>query len=1372
MTPKADQGERKVRFSGKREQRSQFLPLLSLSLLFLYLLLGVLGLFVHGLDFFIRPEMFIPAVLPMLVVAIISRSRYAEHGGVVLLLSMIGYIIYVSFQLPGLVDPILYFMAVCFPIVLIPPLALPPHSAIAVTSMLIMYMGAYTWTMDLSRPSLVVFPMIFCGISGLTVWHLTRTSQMHQKRQMMLTDSLQRLYHFATVSSRTADFETALHAALTVLAETFPDSRVAIMLADDAGEHLVIRASTGYAEEAEADGFLLPIDTGLTGWSYRHGEGVRVGDVSSDPRYYSIDLAVQSEMCIPLRDGSRIVGVINLESTEKMAYSQEEERFLETLAPMLTSFLVNARLQRETLALADLNRTLLATAPAGLITYRHTGECVYLNQAMLDILECNEEEVLETNLFESPVWEKIGLIPAAQVAIANQSFQKLESSQIQWNDELFIEFYLQPFQMRGETHLLIMAVDNTEHVTMQRVLEEERNFVAAILEHAGALVVVFDKNSIVWRFNAACEKLSGKTSAEAIGRNLFELMNNEELLEIEPASFMEQFNRQTTVEYTAPWVVDNEVVRQIVWVNTAILDEDGEIDYVVAVGQDITEEQEVASRLHLQAEALNSAANGIVITDINGTIEWVNPAVTHLTGYASEELLGQNPSILKSGKHDDSMYADLWGTILDGKVWHGRMNNRRKNGSIYTEEMTITPVIDEYQMIRHFIAIKRDITEQQQIEQALRESEERFRAFITGASVGMFVGDGDGKFIEVNSALAVMCGYSVNELSRISMLDVIHPADEDESIQAYSDLLEGSQEQEYINIRIIRKNGQLMWARISMGLVRNPQGEPVYIIGVVEDVSERHWAEEALEQSERRLEQVSNSVDQCIYSFAITSDGDLASPLITPSITKFSGYNVEAHLTNPDLWLNAIHPDDRSHVREKYEPHMAEDERVFLNYRVVDRRGKVHWIKDDVHFVQDETGRPVRMEGVLTDITELKNAQAALEEQIQIVEQANIRLRELDRLKSNFLANVSHELRTPLNSIIGFAELLVDGLAGDMNEQQHEFVNDIHASGKHLLDLINDILDLSKIEAGRLEIHPEKLDFAQLIEETKASVAHLFKRKQQTLRIEVSEKLPEVNVDRVRIKQVLLNLLSNAHKFTLEKGTITLKASRMDSSALLVSVADTGIGIAEEDYDSVFEEFQQVDSSATREIQGTGLGIPISRRIIEMHGGRLWMESELGEGTTFTFILPLSGPAVPGEVLDDASPFPEDTEDQKPLVLVIEDDRRYANILSFHFNLKGFDVYHVYKGHEALEVATRLKPCLITLDLMLPDIHGWDLLKSLKADPKTSEIPVAVLSALDEREAGWGLWREYGAVAHMVKPIQHEDISKLLETFDLAADTK
>ena len=257
---------------------------------------------------------------------------------------------------------------------------------------------------------------------------------------------------------------------------------------------------------------------------------------------------------------------------------------------------------------------------------------------------------------------------------------------------------------------------------------------------------------------------------------------------------------------------------------------------------------------------------------------------------------------------------------------------------------------------------------------------------------------------------------------------------------------------------------------------------------------------------------------------------------------------------------------------------------------------------------------------------EVEAARTELQQRAEALEEANVRLQELDRLKDEFLASMSHELRTPLNSIIGFSEVLVDGLLGEMSDEQKEGVQNIHAGGEHLLALINDILDLSKIEAGRMALELTTFDVVDLLVEAEAATKPLVEKKSQVLTVERDGDLPRLIADRTRIKQVLLNLLSNAYKFTPTEGHITLSCRLADPSTILFSVADDGIGIKSEDQEIVFEEFRQVDGSHAREMTGTGLGLAISKRLVEMHGGQIWLESEYGHGATFSFQLALGGP--------------------------------------------------------------------------------------------------------------------------------------------------
>ena len=385
---------------------------------------------------------------------------------------------------------------------------------------------------------------------------------------------------------------------------------------------------------------------------------------------------------------------------------------------------------------------------------------------------------------------------------------------------------------------------------------------------------------------------------------------------------------------------------------------------------------------------------------------------------------------------------------------------------------------------------------------------------------------------------------------------------------------------------------------------------------------------------------------------------------------------------------------------------------------------------------------------------EIEGARAKLQQRAEALEKANARLKELDRLKSQFLANMSHELRTPLNSVIGFSEVLIDGLLGEMPPERKECVENIHVSGEHLMALINDILDLSKIEAGRMKLALERFEVTELITNVRKTVTPMIQEKSQILTVDVAEELPPLNADRIRIRQVLLNLLSNAHKFTPDSKEITLSCRLADSATMLFAVQDTGIGIKPEDQELIFEEFRQVDGTATREVEGTGLGLAISKRLVEMHGGTIWVESTYGEGATFSFLLPLAGPT-PG-AQKRALDIVKVHRDQK--VLIVEDDRQFSNLLSLYLRKEGYNPVQHYRGQGVLDHARELHPALITLDVMLPQQDGWEILQTLKSDPVTRDIPVLIISALENGALALSL----GATDYLVKPIDRSALQTVL----------
>ncbi len=366
---------------------------------------------------------------------------------------------------------------------------------------------------------------------------------------------------------------------------------------------------------------------------------------------------------------------------------------------------------------------------------------------------------------------------------------------------------------------------------------------------------------------------------------------------------------------------------------------------------------------------------------------------------------------------------------------------------------------------------------------------------------------------------------------------------------------------------------------------------------------------------------------------------------------------------------------------------------------------------------------------------------------------------ETARLKSQFLASMSHELRTPLNSIIGFSELLMDGLVGGLNEKQSHYISIIHSSGTHLLRLVNDILDFSRLEAGMLEIFNEPTDLALIVDDVLKAYNVLAERKGIKITVEI-EPLETLLTDRRKLAQIIDNLLSNAVKFT-EKGNVNIKAGKI-SDKLVVSVSDTGIGIEEEEIKKVFDAFHQVDASTTRRYEGTGLGLALVKKLLEIQGGSIDVSSAPGKGSTFTIKLPFvkfeqpKTPAMEAAAGELKEKLPPPTD--KP-VLVVEDNQLAANLMSVWLADAGYKVEVATTGEEALRKAITLLPAAITLDILLPEMDGWRVLHRLKELPETKDIPIIVVSIVEDKSFGLSL----GAVDYMVKPVARLELLSKIE---------
>jgi signal transduction histidine kinase/DNA-binding response OmpR family regulator len=409
------------------------------------------------------------------------------------------------------------------------------------------------------------------------------------------------------------------------------------------------------------------------------------------------------------------------------------------------------------------------------------------------------------------------------------------------------------------------------------------------------------------------------------------------------------------------------------------------------------------------------------------------------------------------------------------------------------------------------------------------------------------------------------------------------------------------------------------------------------------------------------------------------------------------------------------------------------------------------------------------------DVTELK----LFEQRLQ---QKNVELEEASRMKSEFLANMSHELRTPLNAIIGFSEVLVDGLLGEMTDQQRGFIGDIYSSGKHLLSLINDILDLSKVEAGKMTLDVEPVQVYSLFTNSLSIIREKAAARGIRLVMDAPKELGSLRGDARKIKQIVYNLLSNAVKFSSEHGEVTLRASRVPreevgqvsessigrsfplanrefSEFLKITVSDDGIGISPDGLESLYKPFSQIDSGLARKFEGTGLGLAMVKLLADLHGGTVAVESEVGKGSTFTVWLPFR-PSEAG-ILTPTKPvaaLPVDIVPGALTALIVEDDYKSADLIRVQLEAEGFMVLHAATAETAIILAARQPLALITLDIMLPNMDGWDFLSQIKQTPALKHIPVVIISIVADPARGFAL----GAAGVMQKPISRQELYEAL----------
>ncbi len=730
----------------------------------------------------------------------------------------------------------------------------------------------------------------------------------------------------------------------------------------------------------------------------------------------------------------------------------------------------------------------------------------------------------------------------------------------------------------------------------------------------------------------------------------------------------------------------------------------------------------------------------------DGKILFVNPAILCMLGWTEDEVVGRT-----------MVEAGFWSASADRAAMLERLDS---TGAVRNHELTITtragkaivvltsisPVLldGEECLVGHV----HDVTRARNLEDQLRESEERFRQLTETLEQGFLLRDTDpARVLYASPALGRMLGVPVGALydDPQAITSVVHP-DDRERVAARRDEMVAATDFEF---RIVRPDGATRWIRSRAHPVRMEGGRMTRLASVSEDITEERALREALLASEERFRLLAENSTDVIAR----SGPDSRIRYISPASRKLYGYEPEEMVGRDGAEF--LHPDDLAALRARIGSPDEQPDDVTHVYRVRHRDGAYVWVEAKTHALRGPDGSVTEFHTSVRDITERKEAEAVVGRAREEAVRAN-------RAKDEFLSRMSHELRTPLHAIIGFGELLAQDA---LEPPVHEGVAQITKAGRHLLELINEVLDIASIDRGELRMSLEAVHVGTLMSEALNMIAPLATAGTIELPTPDGDELDRhVLADRHRLKQVLLNLLSNAVKYTLPGGEVRVGVGVCDAGHVRIDVADTGIGIAPENLSRVFAAFDRIGAEST-DVEGTGLGLTLSKRLIEAMGGTIGIESEVGRGTRLWITLPAADAP---QVREDAIAAPPATADGTRAqagrtVLYIEDNPSNIKLAEAILSRRpAVSLLVATQGRLGLELAREHRPAVILLDLNLPDISGEEVLRRLRGDERTATIDIVVLSA-DATPGQVDRLLRAGADHYLTKPFEIEDFLAVID---------
>ena len=792
-----------------------------------------------------------------------------------------------------------------------------------------------------------------------------------------------------------------------------------------------------------------------------------------------------------------------------------------------------------------------------------------------------------------------------------------------------------------------------------------------------------------------------------------------------------------------------------------IYNDNGQLIGVVGSARDVTNEKSVEIQNRKLSQAVEQSPSSIVITNLQGSIEYVNPKFTQVTGYSYEEAIGKTPRILKSNEHADEFYKELWQTIKSGNEWKGTFHNKKKNGELFWELAFISPIVNDKGVITNFISIKEDVTAERQTQEKLTLTKDTYQSIFNSISESIYVLDENGIFIDVNRGAEIMYGYTKDEI--IGKTPAFVSAPDRNDLQNVALILNDAYQSgntHSFEFWGLRKNNQIFPKEviISKGTYFGKE----CIIATARDITERKRNEtsQLIQYNIAQSSQTSNNIEEFLETVRLE-----LGKLFDTSNFFVALLNIETNILQPIIFRNE---------KIQYEEWFTGQS---ISYQVI-KLGKTVYLKNKemVKFCKQNNikelendalcclGVPLRIQnkvaGVFliqhyTNPNAYSNSDIAMfemvahetgiyiekQKMIEDILAAKEKAEESDRLKSAFLQNMSHEVRTPLNSIIGFSELINNP---DIDVNVRKFYTDIIIErGWHLTEIINDILTISSLETKQEQLYIDKINVNKLIKEQLILFGEQAQKKGIKLisKIQLADIEADIYVDKTKIGQILSNFFTNAIKFTSE-GEIELGCRKKDFM-LEFFVRDSGIGIDSSKLNLIFERFVQADDSIRRNYGGTGLGLSICQGFVKLMGGEIWVESELGKGSTFSFSIPYH-PVEKTHEKDSNSSIELSVGGKKLNVLVAEDEE--VNFLYLNILLKKYDfnIFRAHNGQEAVDFCSYEAVDIVLMDIKMPKMDGYTAAKLIKEiNPKLPIIAQTAHAAQSEIEQFRDVFDDY-----------------------------